>query len=221
MNSVFLQIRTLLIIGVLMYPILSISQWTNELIDNDFDEPFKTSTTPKDDNCYLRLFEPKLADIIILKDTILIQKDTIIKTFFSPENPDGILDTIIKESIAGRKTLESTNLYSISFDLVGGHFCSDNMVIDIALVVNSEVKNYSFQGVKYRNNKGLTITEFKFTNVITPEFVSNDSDFIQDFKEATYIKLRINDTMCDTEYYEFSMKGSSSAIDFLTNIKVH
>ena len=38
---------------------------------------------------------------------------------------------------------------------------------------------------------------------------------LSNFKSATSVKIRINDTTCDSETYEFKMSGSTAAYNFV------
>jgi hypothetical protein len=44
----------------------------------------------------------------------------------------------------------------------------------------------------------------------------SSSELIINFLNATSIKLRVNETYCETEYYQFNMSGSTSAYKFIT-----
>ena len=44
-----------------------------------------------------------------------------------------------------------------------------------------------------------------------------NTEFIEDFKSCSTLKLRVNDSVCGTETYSFNMAGSTSAINFITN----
>ena len=39
---------------------------------------------------------------------------------------------------------------------------------------------------------------------------------LDDFKACSSIKLRVNDTTCDSEIYEFKMTGSTAALNFVS-----
>jgi hypothetical protein len=93
----------------------------------------------------------------------------------------------------------------IALYLQGGYFCDENLTVDILLMVNGEWKKYSTVGTKSEDSKAL----FLIDNLAS-------SELILDFLNATSIKLRVNETHCDNEYYQFNMSGSTSAYKFIT-----
>jgi len=93
----------------------------------------------------------------------------------------------------------------IALYLQGGYFCDENLTVDILLMVNGEWKKYSTVGTKSEDSKAL----FLIYNLAS-------SELILSFLNATSIKLRVNETYCDNEYYQFNMSGSTSAYKFIT-----
>jgi len=93
----------------------------------------------------------------------------------------------------------------IALYLQGGYFCDENLTVDISLMVNGEWKKYSTVGTKSEDSKAV----FLIDNLAS-------SELIIDFLNATSIKLRVNETYCENEYYQFNMSGSTSAYKFIT-----
>jgi hypothetical protein len=92
----------------------------------------------------------------------------------------------------------------VAFYLQGGYFCDDYLNVDISLMVNGIWKRYSVTGEKSTDSKAV--------------FLINDltnSEMVIDFLNSTSIKLRVNETYCETEYYQFNMSGSTSAYNFI------
>jgi hypothetical protein len=49
--------------------------------------------------------------------------------------------------------------------------------------------------------------------------LNTDLEFLADFKAASSVRIRVNDTTCDTEIYEFKMTGSTAAFNTVSNQK--
>jgi hypothetical protein len=94
----------------------------------------------------------------------------------------------------------------VSLYLQGGYFCDENPSVDISLMVNSEWKKYSTVGTKSEDSKAI----FLIDDI-------NISNAILDFLNATSIKIRVNESYCENEYYQFNMSGSTSAYNFIKN----
>jgi hypothetical protein len=101
--------------------------------------------------------------------------------------------------------LKLENAYGgVAFYIQESYFCDEEPVIDMSFLVNNQWKKYSFIGEK--NEKGNTIF---FTGNI------KDTEIFGDFLTASFVKVRVNETYCDTKVYQFSMTGSASAYNFI------
>jgi hypothetical protein len=98
------------------------------------------------------------------------------------------------------KIVKSPLLY-----LYGTYFCDDVTIIDLTFTVNGESRKYNFKVYKSDDSKC-----YYFSKSIW------DENFLNDFKSASKAKLRVNQSHCTTDYYEFSFSGSSNAINFIT-----
>ena len=92
----------------------------------------------------------------------------------------------------------------ISFFIKGGYYCEDNPVVDLSFIVNGVVKKYSINATTSESNNIVWLID----DLI-------NSEFINDFKTCSTLKIRINDSVCETETYSFNMSGSTSAINFI------
>ena len=92
----------------------------------------------------------------------------------------------------------------ISFFIKGGYYCEDNPVVDLSFIINGVVKKYSINA---------TISESNNIVWLIDDLIN--SEFINDFKTCSTLKIRINDSVCETETYSFNMSGSTSAINFI------
>lgn len=99
--------------------------------------------------------------------------------------------------------LKMENYNGIVVYLSNTYICSDVVTVDILFLVKDEYKKYKSNAKVSSNHK----TVF-FINDL-----SADPLMLQDFKDATIIRIRINDVICDSEIYEFSMKGSTAAYE--------
>lgn len=93
---------------------------------------------------------------------------------------------------------------SIYFYISGTYFCEDSPIVDISFIVNGVANKYQINGTTSESRKIVWLIDDLM-----------NSNIINDFKSCSSIKLRVNDLMCSSEMYSFSMSGSSSAISFI------
>jgi hypothetical protein len=94
----------------------------------------------------------------------------------------------------------------IYFYLQGSYTCEEYPFVEVICVVNGENRKYSFSGITSDDKKVVFITSDL-----------ENSGMLDDFKNATTLKLRINETYCDTFTFSFNMSKSSSAYTFINN----
>lgn len=94
----------------------------------------------------------------------------------------------------------------IIFYLQGGYFCDDTPNVDLVFMVNGEGKKYSMNCTKSNDNTCLFFTEDLAT-----------SNAFEDFKACTSLKVRVNESYCDNEVYNFNMSKSTSAYNYILN----
>ena len=99
--------------------------------------------------------------------------------------------------------LKMENYNGVVLYLTNTYICSEIVTVDILFLVKAEYKKYKTNAKVSSNHK----TVF-FVNDL-----SADSVMLQDFKDATIMKIRVNDVICDSETYEFNMKGSTAAYE--------
>ena len=95
----------------------------------------------------------------------------------------------------------------IYFFMKGGYYCDENPIIDLAFIVNGVSKKYSIDGRISTSGEVLYISDNLLSN----------ADMVLDFKTCSVLKVRLNDSVCGTKTYTFSMSGSTSAINFILN----
>jgi hypothetical protein len=91
----------------------------------------------------------------------------------------------------------------------GVYICDESVSVDILFLVNNEYQKYNIKGNVSDNRKTLFMVDD----------LNSDSKFLADFKAASSVIIRVNDTTCDTEIYEFKMTGSTAAFNTVTNQK--
>jgi hypothetical protein len=103
--------------------------------------------------------------------------------------------------------LKLENYKGIAFYISGVYICDESVGVDISFLVNGEYQKYYTTGNVSDNRKTV------FMVMILIQI------FLADFKAASVVRIRINDTTCDTEIYEFKMTGSTSAFNTVSNQK--
>jgi hypothetical protein len=93
----------------------------------------------------------------------------------------------------------------ISFYIGGVYICDGIVSVDMSFLVDGVYQKYTIEEC-YTSNDSETV--FFVDNLTTHEILSS-------FKSASSIKIRINDTTCDSETYEFKMSGSTAAYNFV------
>ena len=99
--------------------------------------------------------------------------------------------------------LENVN-GNVCFYLQGSYTCDDDPLVEVVCVVAGENRKYSFAGIISEDRKIVFITDDL-----------ESSGMLDDFKNATVLKIRINETYCVTNIYSFNMGKSSSAFTFI------
>lgn len=93
---------------------------------------------------------------------------------------------------------------TVMFYISGTYFCEDFPKVDVVFTVNGESKKYQPIGAKSEDAKIVFIT-----------FDLMSEEFAEDFKKASSVKIRVNETYCETDVYTFSMANSRAALDFI------
>ena len=93
----------------------------------------------------------------------------------------------------------------VSFYIAGGYTCEDYVTVDVSFLVNGVYKKYTFNAV----TSGDGDVVFFMDNLLI-------ADCLVDFKACTSLKLRVNDTSCGADTFEFKMSGSTAALNFIS-----
>jgi len=103
--------------------------------------------------------------------------------------------------------LKLENYNGIAFYMGGVYVCDESVTVDISFLVNGEYQKYTTTGNVSENHK----------TVFMVDDLNSDVEFLADFKAASSVRIRINDTTCDSEIYEFKMTGSTAAYNAISN----
>ena len=93
----------------------------------------------------------------------------------------------------------------VFFYISGGYTCDDELTVDLSFMVNGAYKKYTFNAATSSDRE----TVFFIDNLLA-------ETCLDDFKACSSIKLRVNDTTCDSGIYEFKMTGSTAALNFVS-----
>lgn len=87
----------------------------------------------------------------------------------------------------------------------GIYFCDDDDTeVDVSYKVNGVWEKYT--------GTGLVNTD-QTTVFIEPNML--ESKMLSDFKAATSVKIRVRQTYCEEQVYEFNMTGSTKALNYM------
>lgn len=111
------------------------------------------------------------------------------------------------------------------FYITGTYFCDDNPTVNISFLINGEYQKFLIVGEKSSDNKTIffgSIEGNNNANITTPPgntipYNYGSVNFVPYFKAASSIKIRVNESHCDDDYYEFNMSGSTAAYNYITN----
>jgi hypothetical protein len=93
----------------------------------------------------------------------------------------------------------------ISFYLSGGYHCDDEIPVDISFLIGGSYQKFSVNGIKSQNSA----TVFLIDDL-------SSSEMKDAFLKASSVKLRFNESHCQSDYYEFKMTGSTAALNFVS-----
>lgn len=94
---------------------------------------------------------------------------------------------------------------SVLFFVSGGYYCDDDPTVDVVFVVNGVDKKFSVEGSRGSSSSIVYISWD----------LEEDPLFLEAFKKASTVKIRINESYCTTEIYTFKMGSSKAAYEFM------
>jgi hypothetical protein len=93
---------------------------------------------------------------------------------------------------------------SIFFYIQGSYFCDDYPSVDLVFVVNGVNVKYTIDGMKNDKNDVVFFT----SDLVNHEMYDS-------FKKCSVLKVRVNESYCDTDTFSFNMTKSTSAVTFI------
>lgn len=125
------------------------------------------------------------------------------------ETVDNGFDESYKIAYTKRVSGAFLKLENVDGDIIlyiqGIFFCDDDDTeVDISFMVAGKWQKY--------NSTGL-VSNDQTTVFIEPNMLT--SGMLEDFKAATSVKIRIRQTYCDEQIYEYNMSGSTKALNFM------
>lgn len=96
----------------------------------------------------------------------------------------------------------------VSFYISGDYFCDDQVTYDFVFMSGDD--NYKISGVGSKSTVNDNVLFLTF------DLLNEGQTVISWFKRASKLKIRVNESYCDTKYYEFNMSKSSAALEFIS-----
>jgi hypothetical protein len=94
---------------------------------------------------------------------------------------------------------------AVILEISGGYYCDEEPNLDVVLVVNGVDKKFEFEGYKGSTSDVIYIT---WDMELHPEFLDA-------FKLASTMRIRVNESYCTTEIYTYKMTNSKAAFDYI------
>jgi hypothetical protein len=96
----------------------------------------------------------------------------------------------------------------LAFYMTGSYFCDEELSVDVALIVNGESKRYQFLSSKSSDNTTVFLVDDILSLV--------QQEFLADFKKCSSAIVRVNESHCTTDIFNFTMSGSTNAINVMS-----
>jgi hypothetical protein len=96
---------------------------------------------------------------------------------------------------------------AVVLEISGGYYCDEEPNVDVVLVVNGLDNKFEFEGYKGSTSDVVYLT---WDMELHPEFLNA-------FKLASIMKVRINESSCDNAIYTYKMTSSKAAFDYVKN----
>ena len=88
--------------------------------------------------------------------------------------------------------------------LTNSYFCNDESLVEFVFIVDGQNKRYDGIGYIGKDKDALILDSYIW-----------NPDFESDFKNASKLFVRVNNDVCDDDYYEINMSGSTAAYNFI------
>lgn len=94
---------------------------------------------------------------------------------------------------------------AVILEINGGYYCDDRPYVDVVLVVNGVDSKFEFESYKGSSSDVVYIT---WDMALYPEFLDA-------FKLASIMRVRIKESYCTTEVYTYKMTNSKAAFEYM------
>jgi len=92
----------------------------------------------------------------------------------------------------------------VAFFIKGGYYCDEKPLVDLVFLVNGQPKKYTVTGFTSEDKR-----------IVFLDLYLNKSEMLESFKNASTLKVRINQDVCTDDIYTFDMKNSTAAFNFI------
>lgn len=117
---------------------------------------------------------------------------------------DGLFKIAYTESNNNAYLKMELNDGDVAFFIKGGYYCDENPLVDLVFLVNGEPKKYTINGITSSDKK-----------IVFLDLYLNKSEILESFKNASKLKIRINQDICTDDIYIFDMNNSTAAFNFI------
>jgi len=97
---------------------------------------------------------------------------------------------------------------AVTLSVAGNYYCDEAPTVDVVFTVNG-VDN-KFQLLGYKGSSSDVI-------YLTWDMSAEDPLFLESFKKASVMKIRVNESYCTSEIYTYKMTNSKAAYDYIAN----
>jgi hypothetical protein len=144
---------------------------------------------------------------------IILSGALMLMSFFA--NSQFVYKNIVSDFDGNYKISYSQDLYGnllklenvggyIAMYITGSYFCDEVPNVDLLFVVNGEKYTYNLDAVKSENSKTLFLIDDLENSLI-----------IKYFLNGSKMKVRVNESQCENDYFEFNLGNSTNAFNFM------
>jgi len=102
-----------------------------------------------------------------------------------------------------RLKLEKYN-EGVTFYISGTYFCDEFPTVDVVFTVSGVTKKHQVVGARSEDSK-----------IVFLAFDISTEEFYEDFKNASSVKVRVNESYCTTDVFTFNIANSKLALEFM------
>lgn len=94
---------------------------------------------------------------------------------------------------------------AVMMEISGTYYCDEYPSVDIVLAVNGVDNKFTFNGSKSNSSTVIYVTWD----------MGKEPGFVEAFKVASTMRVRINESYCTTEIYTYKMTNSKAAYEYM------